>query len=60
MLTVLSMENLIVGCKLNASLRDVLLAGICLLISKIIDIGWNYRSFSLSLSLLSDIHAPSF
>ena len=40
MLTLSSMENLIVECNLKANFRNLPLAGISLSISKIIDIGW--------------------
>ena len=40
MLTLSSMENVIVECNLKASLWNLPLAGLLLSISKIIDIGW--------------------
>ena len=40
MLTLPTMENLIVECNLKASLRNLPFAGLLLSISKIIDIGW--------------------
>ena len=59
MLTLSSMENQIVECNLKASLRNLLLAGLSLSISKFIAIGWYLSLFSSTHSLLSGIDAPS-
>ena len=53
MLTLSSMENLMVESNLKASLRNLPLAGILLSISKNIDIGW-YLSLRFLLSLSAE------
>ena len=57
MLTLSSMENLIVECNLKASLRKL---AFCFQFQKLLILAGIYPSFSFSHSLLSGIDAPSF
>ena len=56
MLKLSFIESLIVECNIKASLRNLLLAGLLLLLI----LAGIYTSFSFSHSLLSDIDVPSF
>ena len=60
MLTLSSMENIIVECNLKASLRKLPLVAFRFQFRKLLILAGNYPSFSFSHSLLSGIDAPSF